>query len=146
MIAHLLKKILKKTADYEKPRADMFLPLWLLVMGIILVVGSLCTITYFMFYFNITWIAVCCALLVLGMAAVLCWANQKIYVLDGFTFEYITMFGHKKVYNFYQITSIKVNNDSFTLYLGNEKIHIESCARMSGRLIEKINEALERQK
>ena len=101
-------------------------------------------IAYFVFYFNVTGIAVCCALLILGMMAVLCWANQKIYVLDGFTFEYITMFGNKKVYNFYQITSIKVNNDSFTLYLGNEKVHIESMAILSERLVERIDNALEK--
>lgn len=139
--------LLKKTANLEKQKTDMFLPLWLFIVGLVCVIGSLFGIAYNIFcVFYVEILVFCILFLVLGMGAILCWANQKINILDESTFEYVTFLGNKKVYRFSDIKGIKTNNDSQTLFVGNDKIHIESCAIISQRLINKFNEALENQR
>ena len=76
-----------------------------------------------------------------GIAAALCWKNQKIRILDEETFVYTTMFGRKKIYRFEDIIALKRNRDSFTLIMKGGKVHIESTAILSDRLIEKIGGA-----
>jgi len=142
LLLKVFKKLLKKSADFEKPEADMCLPKWLFVLGLVAILAGLGGIAFNIFYFNILWIVIFSLALLLGMGAVLCYANQKIYMLDNYTFEYITFLGNKKTYRFYDIQSIKKNTDSITLYVANDKVHIESCAIISQRLVEKINEIL----
>jgi hypothetical protein len=141
-ILKILKKLLKKSADFERPEADMCLPKWLFALGLVAILGGLGGIAFNIFYFDIIGIVGSSLALILGMGAVLCYANQKIYMLDNYTFEYITFLGNKKTYRFYDIQSIKKNTDSITLYVANDKVHIESCAIISQRLVEKINEIL----
>ncbi|MBO7254453.1 MAG: hypothetical protein J6V36_04035 [Clostridia bacterium] len=139
--------LIKGTSKLEKQKTDMFLPFWLFIVGIVCIVGSLFGMAYIIFWsFYVVGILVCSVFLILGMGAILCWANQKINILDESTFEYVTFLGNKKVYRFSDITGIKTNNDSQTLFVGDDKIHIESCAIMSQRLINKFNEALENQR
>ncbi len=142
-ILKIIKSLLKKTADYETLKADMFLPIWISIFGIVAIIAGLCGIVFNVIYFNAAFIALFSALLLLGMGAILCYSNQKIHILDNSTFQYTTFLGNKKVYRFYDIQGIKRNSDSFTLFVANEKIHIESCAILSARLVEKINEILE---
>lgn len=80
----------------------------------------------------------------LGIMALLCWKNQNIVVLSDESFEYSTFLGNKKEYRFQDITGLKQNNDSMTLFVGNEKVHIESCDLLTDRLIELINAQLEK--
>ena len=93
---------------------------------------------------NLTFVAFAVVSAVLSAAAVLCWKNQTIVILDGDTFEYTTFLGKKIVYRFSEIESLRRNSDSFTLYVGGGKVHIESMAIMSDRLTDKINEAIAR--
>ena len=79
----------------------------------------------------------------LGVLALLCWKNQSIVVLSDSTFEYTTFLGNKKLYCFQDITGFKKNGDSTTLFVGSEKVHIESCAVLSEKLIERINKQLQ---
>lgn len=64
----------------------------------------------------------------------LCYKNQRIYVLSDEEFQYSTFLGNKKIYRFDQITALRKNRDSLTLFLGKNKVHIESSAVMSDRL------------
>jgi hypothetical protein len=50
--------------------------------------------------------------------------------------------GNSRVYKFADITKLVRNKDSYTLYVGNDKVHIDGMAILSGRLVEKINEVL----
>ncbi len=139
--------LIKGTSKLEKQKTDMFLPFWLFIVGIVCIIGSLFGMVYIFFWsFEVVGILVCSVLLILGMGAILCWANQKINILDESTFEYVTFLGNKRVYRFSDIKGIKTNNDSQTLFVGDDKIHIENCAIMSQRLINKFNEALENQR
>ncbi len=141
-ILSIIKRLLKKTADFEKVKADMFLPTWLFIIGLAGVTTGLFGIAFNIYDFNIPLIVAFSILLLLGMGAILCYANQKIYILDNLTFEYTTFLGNKKIYRFYDIKGIKKNTDSITLYVANDKVHIESCAILSARLVEKINDIL----
>lgn len=76
--------------------------------------------------------------LLIFVAAYLCWKNQKIRILDDLTFEYSTMFGNRKTYAFSQITQVKQNPDSYTVFADGDKIHIEACAVLSERLADKL--------
>lgn len=127
-----------------KPRADMFLPNSLKGLGIFLdivaiALGIVAIITQLWGLFLGT--AGCG---ILGIAAYLCWKNQTICILDENRFEYTTFLGKKTIYYFTDITALRVNSDSFTLFVGNGKVHIESMAMISQKLLDKINAALEK--
>ena len=140
------KEIVMKIFDSKNcnfnPRADMFLPDWINTLGVVLdaaasvALGVSVTIgVYSIIIFSLL-------LGSLGIAAYLCWKNQKINIIDENTFEYTTFLGKKTVYKFSDIRELRVNTDSCTLFVGEGKVHIESCARMSIELWDKIDVAL----
>ncbi len=145
LIFKVVTKLLKKTSNLESEKADMFLPAWILALGVICVIAGLVGIAVNIFYSDVFWIVIFSCLLIFGMMAILCYANQRIHILDNLTFQYTTFLGNKKIYRFYDIKGIKKGSDSITMFVGNDKVHIESCAILSQRLIEKIDEALELQ-
>jgi hypothetical protein len=106
-----------------------------LAIGIVLGVSLLWTVVWW----KVVAAAVCVGM---GVMALLCWRNQKIVVISGSQFEYTTMFGQTRTYRFSDITGLRRNQDSMTLFVGNEKVHIESMAVLSERLVNGINEAL----
>ena len=126
------------------PRADMFLPNWLMGFGIFLDAAAVaCLITVFVT--KIWGIIIGFVIFgALGIAAWLCWKNQSIRIVDENRFEYTTFLGNKTIYYFSDIKELRVNPDSFTLFVGNRKVHIESIANISQKLLDKINEALEK--
>ena len=79
---------------------------------------------------------------VMGIFALLCWRNQTIHVISDEEFTYTTMFGNTKTYAFSDIQGLRRNQDSMTLFVKNEKVHIESMAVMTKRLVDLINQAL----
>lgn len=79
---------------------------------------------------------------ILAAAAMLCWKNQSARMLSDDEFEYKTFLGNTRRYSFSQITQLKQNPDSCTLFVGKEKIHIETCAILTDRFIERINRQL----
>jgi hypothetical protein len=87
---------------------------------------------------------VVCAVLgiVLGIFAVLCWKNQTIHIISDTQFTYTTMFGNTRTYSFSDIQGLRKNQDSMTLYVAGEKVHIESMAVLSQRLVDHINREL----
>ena len=121
-------------------KKDLYLPIWICALGIVLILGAL---VFLYFGLKNSYLFVGTALcLGLGIAAILCWKNQWIEVIDEHTFVYSTMFGKQTKYHTSQIVDLKQNPDSMTLVLDNGKVHIESCAIVSDRLIEMITKSI----
>ncbi len=144
ILVKLGELILGEAYSEDEPRADMFLPLWLLAFAIIMLVAGVAVGIYAAVELSVGAVVGAVVCLGLGIMALLCWKNQNIVVLSDESFEYSTFLGNKKEYRFQDITDLRQNNDSMTLFVGNEKVHIESCALLTDRLIELINAQLEK--
>ena len=121
-------------------KKDLYLPVWICVLGIVFILGGLVFLYSSLKKPYLLIGAVLC--LGLGIAAILCWKNQWIEVIDEHTFVYSTMFGKQTKYHTSQIIDLKQNPDSMTLVLDSGKVHIESCAIVSDRLIEMITKSI----
>ena len=142
LMASLVEKILGVTSDPDNPRADMFLNERILSIGMVLpVAGIALGVGYFITnqLFMIVMGPFC---LIAGIAAIMCWKNQTIRIVSDDEFDYTTMFGKTHRYAFADITGLRKNQDSMTLFVGQNKVHIESNAVMTKQLVDKINEAL----
>ena len=132
------------TLTDDEPRADMFLPAWLLAMGLLLCVfGAIIGIVFAVLQISVLMIVLAAVMVLLGMAAILCWKNQTIRILPNDAFEYSTFLGNKTVYRFSEIKGIRINLDSATLLVADGKVHIESIAIVTDRLEKRINNRLE---
>ena len=141
-LVSLVEDILNVSTPAGQPRADMFLDTKVLALGVVMaLVGVGCGIALFFFYHVALIIGVAAGILI-GIGAILSWRNQTIRIVDEETFVYTTFLGNKKTYKFADITKMMRNKDSYTLFVGKEKVHIDSTAVMSKRLVEKINGAL----
>lgn len=134
--------ILGQSYSDEEPRADMYLPIWLLAFALALLVGGVAIAVCAIVFLSVVAAIVALVCLILGISALLCWKNQTIRMLSDDSFEYTTFLGNKREYRFSEIVGLKTNNDSMTLSVGNEKVHIESCAILTERLVERINQEL----
>ena len=143
LLVKLGELILGKAYPDGEQRADMFLPIKLLAFSVVLVMAGIALGVYALFSGAMGAAAGAVIALILGIAACLCWKNQKITVLNDDEFAYSSMFAKKTVYRFSDIRMIRRNNDSMTIFVGNGKVHIESMAILSDRLIERINQQLE---
>ena len=145
ILVKIVEMFLGSSASEDNP-ADMYLPTWLLAFGIILLaVGtalSILVVTSIIQNIGMLFLGIAC--LVGGVLAYLCWKNQKIRVISDEEFEYTTFTGSKRNYYFKDIIGLKKNQDSMTLFVGDGKVHMESCAIISERLANLINEALEK--
>ena len=96
--------ILGKVIKDDEPRADMFLPMWLLAFSLVLSIIGCTLVIVSIFKFSL-WAVIGAALaIVLGIAALLCWRNQSIVIISDETFVYTTFLGNKKTYYFNDIT------------------------------------------
>ena len=128
----------------DEPRADMFLPAWLFVMGLLLCIfGTIVGIVFAVLQISTLMIALAAVMVLLGVAAFLCWKNQTIRMLPNDAFEYSTFLGKKTIYRFGDIKGLKKNTDSMTLFVADGKVHIESIAIVTDRLSDRINKQLE---
>lgn len=134
--------ILGKGISEEVPRADMYLPIWLLAFALVLMIAGAAVLLYSVVWFSVGAIVGGVCLLGLGVSALLCWKNQTIKILPNDSFEYTTFLGNQKRYQFNQITGLKRNSDSVTLLVGGGKVHIESCAILSEALVQKLDHVL----
>ena len=122
----------------------MFLPAWLLVMGLLLCMfGTIVGIVFAVLQISTLMIALAAVMVLLGVAAILCWKNQTIRMLPNDTFEYSTFLGKKTIYRFGDIKGLKKNTDSMTLFVAEGKVHIESIAILTDQLSDRINKQLE---
>ena len=123
----------------------MFLPAWLFTMGLLfLAFGVITGIVFVALQISVLLIVLAAALVLLGVAAIMCWKNQTIRMLPNDSFEYSTFLGNKTVYRFNEIKGIKTGSDSSTLLVGEGKVHIESIAIISKQLEDRINKQLEK--
>ena len=141
----LFKIFFDQFEDKENPRADMYLPLHLLIFGILSIVMG---IVMFIVEKNSGDVATSIFLFVtfevVGVCAIISWKNQKIVVLSNDEFEYTTFLGKKRRYYFSEIQGMRQNPDSKTLIVRGQKVHIEKIAVLSERFTTLVNEALER--
>ena len=144
LLVKAVEKILGMTGSGDAPRADMYLPERLLAMALVaLAGGTACGI--FAIFSHATWAIVCTVLgIALGILALLCWKNQSIHVISDEQFTYTTMFGNTYTYSFADIQGLRKNQDSMTLFVAGKKVHIDSMAVLSERLIGLINQALQK--
>ena len=142
ILVKIIEKLFGMVPKDDQPRADMFLPDRLLAMALVFLAGGIVCTVVAVFKFAI-WAVVCAVLgIVLGVFAVLCWKNQSIRIVSNEQFAYTTMFGNTYTYSFSDIQGLRRNQDSMTLFVANKKVHMESMAIISDRLIERINKAL----
>jgi len=90
LIVKLIEKILGMREHGDEPRADLYLPDFLLAFGIVLVLFAVGLAVAGLIMLNIWLFVVGAVALVLGASAVLCWRNQTIRVLSDEQFEYTT--------------------------------------------------------
>jgi hypothetical protein len=126
----------------KKPRADMYLPVWLNVFGFILDAGAVALLVIAIRTAEWPLLLVTAAAGGLGIAAHMCWKNQTVRILDENTFEYTTFTGKTTRYSFSEIEDLRWNTDSMTLFVGSGKVHIESIAFVSKELSDKIGQVL----
>lgn len=144
ILVKIVEKLLGITDNGEEPRADMYLPDRLLAIAIIFLAGgTACAL--FAIIRHIIWAMICGVLAVaLGVFALLCWKNQAIHIISDEQFTYTTMFGNVHTYSFSDIQGLRRNPDSLTLFVAGKKVHIEAMAMISDRLVERINQELEK--
>ncbi len=142
LLVKVVEKLLGITYPEGEPRADMYLPDKLLAMALVMLAGGIACGVYCIVRFAL-WAVVCAvALLALGVAAVMCWKNQTIRMISSSQFVYTTFLGNSYTLAFANITQLRQNSDSMTLYVGDKKVHIESMAIISPRLANAINSRL----
>ena len=129
--------------DEEANKSDMYLPTRIAGSGLAMILGGFILVAaYFINKHPVSlFIAVFC--FTIAVFALLCYKNQRVRVLSDEDFEYSTMFGNKYVYRFEDIKSLRLNKDSMTLFVANGKVHIESCAILSERFMNLVNNKLE---
>lgn len=142
ILVKIIEKVFGITYNGEECRADMYLPDRLLAMSLVYFAGAVGFGIYASFDFEIWAVVIATFCLILGVFSLLCWKNQTIYIDSDEQFTYTTMFGKKHTYNFSDIQGLRLNKDSQTLFVANKKVHIESMAILSDRLVELINNAL----
>lgn len=145
ILVKIVEMFLGSSTSDDNP-ADMYLPTWLLAFGIVLLaIGTaLCILFAASIFTSIGALVFGILCLGGGVLAYLCWKNQKIRILSDEEFEYTTFLGSKRNYYFKDIIGLKQNQDSMTLFVGEGKVHMESCAIISDRLANLINAALEK--
>ena len=143
LIVMLVEKVLGVSIADDQPRADMYLPEKLLAFAIVLLAaGSGLGIASF--FQQELWMSLCeVGGIGMGILALLCWKNQTIRVISDTHFEYTTFLGNTYTYAFKDITGLRQNKDSMTLFVGSNKVHMESMAIISQRLADAINQSLQ---
>ena len=124
-------------------RADMYLPAWFLTVGLFLLAfGGILTAVSIAVQLPFFLSLFAAVLALSGVAVILYWKNQTIRMLSDDCFDYNTFLGKKTVYRFADIKELKKNGDSLTLLVADGKVHIESCAIITDRLVVRINREL----
>ena len=143
LLVRIITQLLGMRDTGDEPRADMYMPDRMLAMAIVFfLMGIGAAVAAFV---TAAPVAIVFAVIGIpaGIGAILCWKNQKINMITSGTFEYTTFLGNTKTYRFADITGLRRNKDSLTLFVGKDKVHIESMAVLSDRLVAAINAALE---
>ena len=142
LLLKLVEKVLGMTDTGDAPRADMYLPERLLGSALIFLAGGTACAVFAVLTHEL-WTILCAVLgISLGSVSLLCRKNQSIHIISDDQVTYTTMFGNTRTYAFSDIQALRKNQDSMTLFVAGEKVHIESMAVLSERLIDHINREL----
>ena len=141
-IAEIFSRLLG--IDEEAEKADMHLPTRMLGLGLSALVAFFVLIARYITTDEWFYIVLGIFFLFIFIGILLCYKNQRIYIISDEEFVYSTMFGKKKTYRFDQIIALRKNHDSLTLFVGGGKVHIESSAVMSDRLKKLIIQEFEK--
>ena len=133
-------------SDDGKRQADMYLPKGLFYVACFLLLGGLGFVVASFFVRSIWMILAAALVLTLGIAAGLCWKNQTIRMLNDEVFEYTTWLGNTSEYRFKDITGLRRNSDSVTLFVGEKKVHIEAMAITSDRLNNRVEKEMQKKR
>ena len=120
----------------------MYLPERLLAMALVFLAGGTVFGVLFLLTKTLWMVLAAVGGLAFGIVALLCWKNQSIRMISDEEFEYTTFLGNTYRYAFKDITGLRKNQDSLTLFVGEKKVHIESMAIITERLAERINQEL----
>lgn len=142
LVIRLATMLLGTVYKEDEPRADMCLPLKLLASGFVMILAAIGFATAFVFTLNLWTLGVAIPSLIIGILAIICWKNQTIQIISNDKFEYTTFLGNKHTYYFKDITGLRQNPDSITIFVAGKKVHIEKMAYTSDRLIHLINQGL----
>ncbi|MBQ8209890.1 MAG: hypothetical protein IJZ35_04850 [Clostridia bacterium] len=146
ILVKIMEKLLGMKNNDDGFRADMYLPDRLIAMSLVFLALGIACAVYAVFNFTVLVLVFSVLGFVLGVLAMLCWRNQCIHIISDEQFTYTTMFGKTYTYSFSDIQGLRRNQDSMTLFVADNKVHIESMAILSERLVELINRALEQTK
>ena len=142
IIVKMAEMLLGQALSDDRPRADMYLPIKILALGIVLIIAGVFVGAYALMNFSAGAAVLAAGGLGLGVPAVLCWRNQTITMISEETFVYTNMWGKTTEYRFDRIERLVPGRDSMTLLVDGGKVHIESCAVLSPQLVERINRQL----
>lgn len=142
ILVKLVEKILGATYSEDQPRADMYLPERLLAMALVFLAGGTVFGVLFLLTKTLWMVLAAVGGLAFGIVALLCWKNQSIRMISDEEFEYTTFLGNTYRYAFKDITGLRKNQDSLTLFVGEKKVHIESMAIITERLAQRIDQEL----
>lgn len=131
----------------EKARsADMHLPERMLGLSLSSLLAVFLLVARYIYVEEIVYLILAAVFLFIFVGILLCYRNQRIYVLSDEEFLYSTFLGNKHTYKFSDIEMIKGHKDSMTMYVhkGEKlcKVHIEASAVLSKRLADLINKSL----
>ncbi len=143
ILVKLIEKLFGMVSDEDGDRADMYLPDRLLAIALVFLCGGVGCGIYTIFNFEIWAVVIAPLGIILGSFAIICWKNQTIHVISDEQFTYTTMFGNTYTYSFSEIEGLRRNQDSLTLFVAGKKVHIESMAILSDRLVILINKQFE---
>ena len=144
IITKIVEILLGMQSGDETPRADMYLPERALAMAIVMLAGAVAATAWYFVKGGIAAVVIAVGALAFGVTQLMCWRNQKIRILDSERFEYTTFLGNTRQYAFKDITGLRKNSDSMTLFVGGDKVHMESMAVISDKLAERINQQLQK--
>ena len=142
LIVKLAEIVLGEAFSEKEHRADMYLPMQLFAMSIVLLIVAVAAMIFAAVKSSVVLVVISVICWIIAFLALLCWRNQKIVVLSEEEFEYTTFLGNKKVYRFSDIKALRKNNDSLTLFVANDKVHMEAMAVISERLASLIDAQL----
>ncbi len=143
-LVNLIEDILNKSHNDDVPRADMFLPFFVCALGGILIIFAIAALVYYFIFFGVWSIIIAILFGGLGACAIACWKNQTIEIISDEEFVYTTFLGNAYTLRFDDMVAFRQNADSITLFFTDRKVHIESKAVLSDRLVELLNKQLER--
>lgn len=143
LIAGLITRMLG--VDEEAERADMHLSNHALGLAGAALLAVFILVARYIYTKEWFYLVLGGAFLLCCIGILLCYRNQRIYLLSDEEFQYSTFLGNKKIYRFDEITALRKNRDSLTLFLGKSKVHIESSAVMSDKLRALIIEQFKKQ-